>query len=176
MSAWEHDKSWADGLRAQVEDRVRLVVGEIVELRDATAEQDRTEGFDYIILTQLGNVACRLRRHCNYRDITIRSSRPSGVRTEIDKLKDGHAQLYFYGWVNEAGNGFADWVIFDVPRFLAARLLDQAADIPNRDRTCFRAIPAAELFRVPGCVRRSSPTLVPSVEDVQRLAVAGGAS
>jgi hypothetical protein len=161
---WQDDKQWADVMRPQVEDHLRPIVGEIVELRDATAEQDRSEGFDYVIATKIGNVACRLRRPCSYRDVTIRSYRPSGVRTEIDKLRDGHAQLYFYGWVNEAGSRFRDYVVFDVARFLAAGLLEEASEIPNVDGTRFRAIPVVRLFSVAGCVLRYSRTLLPEVD------------
>jgi hypothetical protein len=172
MTDWRDDKAWADVFRPQIEDLIRPIVGEIVELRDATEEQDRTEGFDYVIATTIGNVACRLRRwDCEYRDVTIRSYRPSGVRTEIDKLRDGHAQLYFYGWTNQTETGFVDWLVFDVPRFLAAGLLEAARDIPNPDRTRFRPIPSRELFTVPGCVLRSSRSLIPALDPPDQLSV-----
>jgi hypothetical protein len=177
VTDWRDDKGWADIFRPQIEELLRPIVGEIVELRDATDEQDRTEGFDYVIATRIGNVACRLRRPTEYRDVTIRSYRPSRIRTEIDKLRDGHAQLYFYGWVDGTGTRFADYVVFDVPRFLAAGLLEQAREITNADGTRFRPIPAGRFFGVPGCVLRSSRTLIPALDPPGQLSVlhAGGA-
>jgi hypothetical protein len=169
---WITDKSWADCWRPQIERELRPVVGDIVELVDSTTEQDRTEGFDYLIVTKLGNVACRLRRPCPYRDVTIRSRRDSGAITEIDKLRDGHANLYFYGWTAEHSPTFADFVIFNVDRFLAAGLLERhARDIPNGDGTYFRAVPSTALFGVAGCVLRSSSTLLPPLEPAGQLSL-----
>ena len=127
---WTFDKDWADTWRPQIERELRPVVGDIVELVDATVDQDRTEGFDYLIRTKLGNVACRLRRPCDYRDVTIRSRRDTGAITEIDKLRDGHANLYFYGWTAEHSPTFADFIIFHVNRFLAAGLLSGPVTFP----------------------------------------------
>lgn len=162
---WISDKDWADTFRPLIEEILRPIVGEIVVLHEATDKQDREQGFDYVLRTELGNVACRVRRAIPQRDITIRSWRRSGVRTEIDKLRLGHAQLYFYGWANEAATAFADYVVFDVVRFLGSMLPDGWPEIRNHDGlSAFRAGPAAELFRVPGCVLRSSKTLVPSLD------------
>ena len=122
MKGWVDKKLWADQWKPLIEAELRPIVGDIVKLVDATAEQDRTEGFDYRIHTRLGDVAARIRRPCTYRDITIRSILDSGFRTKIDKLRLGHAQLYFYGWSNGAERAFDDFCIFDVERFLAAML------------------------------------------------------
>jgi hypothetical protein len=97
------------------------------------------------------DVASRVRRPCQgYRDLTVRSRRESGHRTELDKLRDGHCDWYFYGW---AEDGLIDeWMIVDMNKVRAEGLLDKERyEISNKDGTYFVAVSARELFDC-GCI------------------------
>jgi len=68
----------------------------------------------------------RIRRHkffCNaeYRNqFTVRWKLPSGTRTEIDKIRDGYADWFFYGFLNEDENDIIQFVLinFDIFRYV----------------------------------------------------------
>jgi len=63
----------------------------------------------------------RLRTHRYYldegtrHDVTIRWSRPSGVRTEIDKIRDGLVDYMIYGFMNEKRSGIIAYCIYQPP-------------------------------------------------------------
>jgi len=52
------------------------------------------------------------------------------VKCELDKLKDGHGNCYFYGFLTQAQNEIAEYMIVDMNRF--RRHLDDGVDIPNK--------------------------------------------
>ncbi len=71
----------------------------------APSELDLERATDYLLTlkseTQDILVACRVRdleSFKKYGDITIRSRRLSGAKTELEKLAEGFGDIYFYGW------------------------------------------------------------------------------
>ncbi len=142
--SWQRDKSRADELWPQIEQIIRSVAGQIIDVQPASEEDDQQRATDYVIQVNAGSIGCRVRFNTSFRDITIRSHRPSGVRTELDKL--GDLRWYLYCWAE--GHGpchIVRWDFFDVQQMLAAGLLDQASELTNIDGTRFRAFPAALL-------------------------------
>ena len=66
-------------------------------------------------------IACRVRGN-KYLEkyggqITIRSYRPSGVKTEFEKVKEGWGDVCFYGIANAAGTQLVQWVVGDLNAF-----------------------------------------------------------
>lgn len=93
----------ADILRQHIH---KLILQQRISFRVGTLEEDMKHATDMVLeITSLDmTIAVRLRRSekCKWRDFTIRSKVPSGYKTEIDKLREGFARWYFYGWVNQS--------------------------------------------------------------------------
>jgi hypothetical protein len=69
-----------------------------------------------------------------YRDVTIRSTRASGAKTELQKLREGHCSLIFYAWIDQ-DDDLEEYVIVDVEVMRRAGLLDDSRPQTwNRDR------------------------------------------
>lgn len=83
---------------------------------------DRQEATDFAIFAiRPFRVGARLRRYkymLKYPDeFTIRWSRPSGVETEIHKIRRGAVDYIFYGFISEDENKILKWFIGDLKRF-----------------------------------------------------------
>ena len=82
---------------------------------------DLHKGTDFTTIPAIG-LAIRLRRHEYYgekykREFTIRWKRPSGKKTEYEKILEGDVRWFFYAFLNERENDFADWFIGDLNIF-----------------------------------------------------------
>lgn len=53
-----------------------------------------------------------------YNDIAIRSHRPSGVATELHKIKAGFGDYYLYCWTSD-GRNITEFILFDLDKFRA---------------------------------------------------------
>lgn len=87
---------------------------------------DRREATDLMVLELAagGRVACRMRRPralAEYpHDVTIRLSRPSGSKTELEKILEGFGDWYFYGFAHPSRDVVAAYRVLDLEAFRAA--------------------------------------------------------
>lgn len=122
------DKAWADEHFPKIETYIRAIMGEVAVIRSAIPSDDMKHGRDY----DVGGftVAARLRdAHTTRgtRDLTIRSRKVSGARTERQKILDGdHADWYICGWLD--GD-----VVLDVI-WVNCGLLRARGDLGNKTR------------------------------------------
>lgn len=89
---------------------------------EAPFEDDARRNTDLIVLkAEVTRVACRIRRDTyagQYSDeFTIRSRRPNGTETELQKMLAGWGDFIFYGFANEAGTELTAWVLGDLKVF-----------------------------------------------------------
>jgi hypothetical protein len=90
---------------------------------------DTQQAADLVVLTS-GNITigCRLRRPGYFErypnDITIRSARDSGAKTELSKIVDGWGTWIFYGHLDR-DDIIHRWFIIDLTRFRAGLIRDQ---------------------------------------------------
>ena len=153
---WLDDKGWADGYHEAIEMAVRTVAPDILDIKVVAAddESDRLRATDYVVIASTGDIACRIRRSTySYRDWTIRSKRPSGMRTELAKLREGWCRWYLYAWA-EDDTTFRDWVIIDLDAVRESRILDTPRqEIWNHDdSSAFIAISVNELSAIDALV------------------------
>jgi hypothetical protein len=91
-------------------------------------EDDSKRGTDLFFVVRYSvdsviRIGCRIQKDKGYRNISIRTYRISGVRTEYDKMKeDKILTLYFFGWASE--NELNDWLIYDPIKFVELGLAD----------------------------------------------------
>jgi hypothetical protein len=152
---WQRDKSWEETYREQIVSILSAHVSHLVEITLASAEMDKHYATDYEVKVVGGTIAVRLRRSkYQYRDLTIRSRRDSGMKTELAKIKEGAAFRYFYGWTDEKRT-IAEWILVDLDKVRATGLLEKPRrEWPNGDGTYFIAIPVTELKEA-GCLLAS---------------------
>lgn len=95
-------------------------------------------------------IACRIRDD-SYRaryghEFTLRSSLPSGGRTELSKVIEGWGDYFFYGFADE--NRLTQWFIGDLKAFrlwLARTIADNGGKMPGE---CRRNHDGSSAFRI----------------------------
>jgi hypothetical protein len=95
--SWRNDKRWSD----QYIPAIKRAVGPHV-LVEACVDDDQRRNTDLIVLRADSiRIGCRVRTSGYFarfpHDITIRSGRPSGTKTEMTKIIEGWGDLFFYG-------------------------------------------------------------------------------
>lgn len=147
------DWCWSDGYLPEVRRILLQNAMYLFTVEVASFHQDVKQATDMLLMVSgRRNVAVRLRRASyQQRDLTIRASRASGVRTELDKIRAGSGDIYLYGWTLEMQ--IQEWMLVDLHRLRASGLLDARWPvIGNQDMvTHFIAIPYRTL-RERGCV------------------------
>src|SRR4030042_5530071 len=107
-NGWGRDKQWSDRFIPEIKGILgQYLIGE-------AKEEDQERNTDLIVLKmEVVRVACRIRKYeyiIKYGDeFTIRSSRPSGAKTELTKILEGWGNYLFYGFSNEHENQLYKW-------------------------------------------------------------------
>jgi len=144
---WDKDKRWSDKFLFIVRVILKRNIAHLVGITVAPVIQDTKQATDVIISISRPHVAVRIRRqgYDKFRDWTIRSSRDSGSKTELEKLREGFADWYLYIWLGTKDK-VVFWVLIDLDKVRRAGILDkEMPQIHNGDGTYFVAIPLAEL-------------------------------
>jgi hypothetical protein len=149
MSNFDTDFAFQEKHKSQVEAILRRVVGKIadINIKVASDNEDKAQSTDYIVeVSIVGTVAVRIRRNTNFRDLTIRSLRTNGTKTELAKIKEGFARWYLYIW-HDTNSKVLEWIIVDLDMVRSAELLDiPRKTTMNKDGTTgFINITIAEL-------------------------------
>ena len=158
---YQRDRQWADRYMEQVTDILRKNAMHIIKIELADDDSDMHQATDLFVKVSGGSVAVRVRRskfNNQERDWTIRSSRPNGYKTELQKLREGHGDWYLYCWTNEHGTIDTYWLI-DLGRVREKGLLDrQRYEFNNKDGTKFVAVRAGELAAIGAFAAVKYPT------------------
>lgn len=152
MPNWIDDKLATDPYL----EHAREIIGPHL-VHEAPLELDRKENTDLLVLGREVRVAVRIRANryeARYGDeFTLRSGRPSGAKTELQKVLDGFGDYFLYGFRSKYEPGrLSSWVLgdLDVFRRWYAEHEDAGTPMQNRqgpvdDRTWFRAFRIDEL-------------------------------
>jgi len=138
MGAVQQDWKWSDRFMPEV----KAILGRYL-LTTAPLSVDRHEACD--IIAQNLSIAVRIRRQA-YRQyqtqFTLRSSRDSGSKAELEKIVEGHGDFLFYAFESAERPGTLEtWHLISLPAFRAH--LIRRAEIrsgvrSNGDGTSFR--------------------------------------
>lgn len=147
MSAFANDFTWQEKFYPLVKSILVQNAMKIIDIKIADANADMKQATDFVVSVKGGTVAVRIRRNVAnaYRDITIRSRRPNGVETELQKIRRGFADYYLYIWTNN--NNVLDWWLVDVNKMRSSGVFDlPRKEIWNKDgSSAFIAIQRNEL-------------------------------
>lgn len=116
MKGWEQDKRWSDQFMPEIKSRLgQALIGE------PPTEDDQQRNTDLIVLKMDAvRIGCRVRKfnQITYAgEFTIRSGRPSGVKTELTKIIEGWGDYFFYGFSNQDETALYRWLIGDLKAF-----------------------------------------------------------
>jgi hypothetical protein len=149
---YQHDRQWGVGYEEQVKIILKKLIHHCVVISVAPAEEDNKHATDFTIKLLGGAVAVRLRRSdCRFRDLTIRSLRSNGAKTELAKIQEGFAARYFYGWT-DIHRVIAEWILVDLDKMRSSQLFKiPRRPVPNGDGTFFVAFSIKDLIDA-GCL------------------------
>jgi hypothetical protein len=116
MKKWEELKAWSDKYLPEI----KRHIGEHLISEPKDIAEDSTHNTDLVVLElQAIRIACRVRKD-EYRkkygnQFTIRSSVPSGNKTELTKIIEGWGDYFFYGFADDSN--LTQWLIGDLKAF-----------------------------------------------------------
>jgi len=118
-SNYKENRQWSDLFIPEL----KRVLGENF-INVAPEYKDTQEATDLIVMG-IGRLcfACRVRRFEYFEkyknQFTIRLKLPGYKKSEMDKIKEGFGDYYFYGFSNKKnnGSGFIQYIIFDLNIF-----------------------------------------------------------
>jgi len=100
MIGWEEDKKWSDIFLPEI----KSILGRHL-ISEPPIEEDQERNTDLMVLKMDAvRIGCRMRRieNLKYEDeFTIRAERPSGAKTELEKIIAGWGNYFFYGFGEE---------------------------------------------------------------------------
>lgn len=98
----ELEYKFADQIESHIVKALPKLYDNFVEFRKATEEEDCRFSYDMVFGINF-TISIRIRKnsYLKYNDLTIRSKSKFGGKTEIDKIMDGLAQVYFYSYMNK---------------------------------------------------------------------------
>lgn len=151
-NSYRNDREFSDIYLPRISEILRQNAMHIVRVEIATDELDTQQSTDMVINVIGGRVAVRVRRSAyKFRDLTIRSRRRNGSKTELAKLREGYGDWYLYCWTGNDGV-ITEWILADINKMRATGLLNkERKEVDNHDGTMFIAIPQAEL-RLNNCL------------------------
>lgn len=110
------DRIWTEKFVKQI----KAILG--IYLLGQVEEEDVSRNTDLIVLKfEPVRIACRVRRYeyfLRYPDeFTIRTYRPSGTKTELQKIIEGWGDYYFYGFSDKDEEKLIKWYLLDLHVF-----------------------------------------------------------
>lgn len=178
MKPWQTDKQFSDIYLT----KIKRSLGEFL-IHEASIEEDMLHNTDLIVLN-IGavRIGCRIRREkyyfdaCYRKQFTVRCSRPSGNKTELEKIMEGWGDYLFYGFGGDDGE-LLGWSIIDLAVFREFVIFmrtrcncEPGIQMPNSDGSSdFRAyswddIPRQFKSAKPLIAAQYLPALVPALE------------
>jgi hypothetical protein len=146
-----------------------------MDISIANDEDDCKHATDYHIITVKGtSIGCRLRKGIKFfydwHDVTFRASRPSGVQTELEKIKRGSPRWYLYGWV-DTNDRITHWVFLDMDIFRNSGIIDNPDKVKtNFDQTTFNGYDVCTLYKNK-CLKRFSKPVKLFLDDCDQSSI-----
>tara|TARA_R110002126_G_scaffold188804_1_gene337169 strand:+ start:459 stop:935 length:477 start_codon:yes stop_codon:yes gene_type:complete len=121
------------------------------EFRPSTDEEDCNLSFDLVFSLDF-TISVRIRKfkYLNYSDLTIRSKSKNNGKTEIDKIMEGKAQVYFYAYMNEEENKLIKVRIANVESIRKLTTSNIYTHRKNNDQTEFYAYSFENIKKMKG--------------------------
>jgi hypothetical protein len=137
MTDFEKDKNWSDKFIPTI----KLILGYYL-IGEASKEEDCERNTDLIVLKmEAVRIACRIRKHTYLEysnEFTIRTSRPSGAKTELAKIMEKFGDYLFYGFELKDTKKLSTWALIDLTVFrreVYNYMLAHSGQLPGKNRS-----------------------------------------
>jgi len=135
---WQNEKIWSDRFLPEM----KSILGWCL-IAEAPIEEDVNHNTDLIVLKlEAVRIGCRVRRHKYIEkyshEFTIRSSVPSGHKTELAKVIEGWGQYLLYGFCDEQEKKLAKWTLIDLNVFrlwIAGYSYQNGGQLPGEEQS-----------------------------------------
>lgn len=99
-------REYENKFKSEIEKHINFAIPELLNkfstVRQSTEYEDSKLSFDLVYnLNFTVSIRIRKNKYINFNDLTIRYKSKNGGKTEIDKIKEGLAQVYFYAYMNQ---------------------------------------------------------------------------
>ena len=147
--SFQQDFNWQANYYPSIKRILARNAMKIITIDIADAYEDMKHATDFTVTVKGGMVAARVRKPTPFRDLTIRSKRPSGHETELQKIKNGFADFYVYAWTNYDGR-IIEWWLVDIGKMRTAGLFEKPRqETRNKDNSSdFVAFQKSELLEI----------------------------
>lgn len=145
---YNYSKSKLPTIKRIIKNKISL--GDIISVREGNEKEDLEMVTDLVIYLESGDIAVRIMRPGawkEYKNILFRKSRPTGAKTEVEKLKDGFADYYFYMWDSDTKE-YEHYMFFDLNKLREENFfsrLENRSEILCPDRTTVSPVEPAEI-------------------------------
>ena len=117
MNNWQQDKRWSDKFLPEIKSILGLHL-----IAEPPIEEDAERNTDLMVLRmEPVRIGCRVRKYSYLEkyghQFTIRSGRPSGIKTELTKIIEGWGDFFFYGFCNAGETKLEQWILGDLKAF-----------------------------------------------------------
>jgi len=121
------------------------------QFKESTDYEDSNLSFDLVFNMDFTiSIRIRKNKYIPFNDLTIRSKSLNNGKTEIDKIMEGKAQVYFYAYMNKEENELIKIRIADVDSIRKLTNENKYIKRDNNDGTKFYAYKFNEIHQVNG--------------------------
>lgn len=133
------ENKFKDEIERHLKNALPNLYGTHIIFRQADDYEDGNLCFDLVFNFNFTvSIRVRKNKYIRFNDLTIRSRSKLGNKTELDKIKEGMSQVYFYAYMNKEENRLEKVRIADVDAI--RKLIKEGSfigPIPNNDGTEF---------------------------------------
>jgi hypothetical protein len=148
------ENKFSDEIQEHIKRALPQLYDNFIEFRSSTNYEDTKLSFDLVFNFNF-TISIRIRQNkfVKFNDLTIRSRASGGGRTELDKIKDGLAQVYFYAYMDINEDSLEKVRIANVDAIRQLILKDKfKGPIPNGDGTEFIALKFKDILENNGAI------------------------
>jgi len=131
------------------------------QFKESTDYEDSNLSFD-LVFNMNFTISIRIRKnkYIPFNDLTIRSKSLNNGKTEIDKIMEGKAQVYFYAYMNKEENELIKIRIADVDSIRKLTNQNKYINKVNSDNTEFYAYKFSEIKKTNGDIYKFDKTIL----------------
>ena len=130
------------------------------QFKESTDYEDSNLSFDLVFNMDFTiSIRIRKNKYIRFNDLTIRSKSLNNGKTEIDKIMEGKAQVYFYAYMNEEQNELVKIRIADVDSIRKLTKENKYIKGDNYDGTKFYAYKFNDIKKINGDIYKFDKTI-----------------
>ena len=149
----ELEIKFRDEINNHIKKALPKLADSFAEYRQSTSYEDGALSFDLVYdLNFTVSVRIRKNKYLKYNDLTIRSRSRMGNKTEIDKIMEGMAQVYFYAYMNKEETELVKIRIANVDAIRKLTKLKMFGKKNNNDGTKFNTYSFLNISNYNGAV------------------------